>query len=163
MSSFLSRLQSYIDFLLPGITGYFVGNPLPAHDLLLTRHVGLKRTPLRSKTPLKRTALKRSMKPMNRISAKKRTSDKVYVKSRKAVLERCDYRCEFQIPGVCTGVATTVHHKLKRSQGGNDHNPDLMMGGCWPCHDHIERYPELASQRGWTIRRGESEASHAKI
>lgn len=46
-----------------------------------------------------------------------------------------DGRCTQQIPGVCTGQATQVHHTLGRAVTGDD--PRYLEATCAPCNQHI--------------------------
>lgn len=44
-------------------------------------------------------------------------------------------RCRLNIPGVCTGVATQVHHTRGRKITGDD--PRFLVAACAPCNRHV--------------------------
>lgn len=52
---------------------------------------------------------------------------------KRVVLDRDEYRCYLQLPGVCTGEAITADHIVPRSQGGSDEYENLAAI-CGPCH-----------------------------
>jgi 5-methylcytosine-specific restriction endonuclease McrA len=53
-------------------------------------------------------------------------------KIRAAVLLRDRHRCRLTIEGVCTGVATCVHHVAGRDVTGD--NPTYLVAACEPCN-----------------------------
>ncbi len=55
-------------------------------------------------------------------------------KTRQQVLERDRHRCMLRIPGICTEIATHVHHTESRSLVGD--NPDYLVAACAPCNWH---------------------------
>lgn len=89
--------------------------------------------PLRSKTALKRSPLR-----------KKRRADPEWQKARKAVLKRSEGRCEARIRG-CQGVAHHVHHILRRSQGGK-HEEENLLSVCHRCHENIHANPKESAK-----------------
>lgn len=93
-----------------------------------------RKTPLRSKTALKRS----NWRP-------KRKSDAEWQKARKVVLKRSDGRCEAHLKG-CQGEAHHVHHILRRSQGGK-HEESNLLSVCTRCHDFIHANPKEASEK----------------
>jgi predicted restriction endonuclease len=85
--------------------------------------------PLRSKTAMKRTRMKRSLRP----TLKKRRESPAETKFKRAVRIRDDYRCQF--PGCdVQSKRIDVHHIAKRSQ-----RPDLKFevgNGVCLCREH---------------------------
>lgn len=79
-------------------------------------------------------------------------------KGREIVRLRSDGRCEVVVPNVCLGEAHTMHHRLKRSHGG-DWNPANILHVCGDgtrgCHGWIEAHPKLANEHGLWLRAGE--------
>jgi hypothetical protein len=61
-------------------------------------------------------------------------STRAWRRTRAVVLLRDGYRCRLQL-GVCTGVATCVHHTLGRAVTG-DHLA-FLVASCAPCNLHI--------------------------
>jgi hypothetical protein len=51
------------------------------------------------------------------------------------VLDRDGWRCRLRIAGVCTDVATCVHHTLGRAVTGDD--PAYLVASCDPCNKHV--------------------------
>jgi hypothetical protein len=62
-------------------------------------------------------------------------STRAWRRTRAAVLARDNYRCRNQIPGICTGHATCVHHTHGRNTTGDD--PRYLIASCHPCNQHI--------------------------
>lgn len=60
--------------------------------------------------------------------------------------------CCAHIDGVCTGRAECRHHKLRRSQGGSDHQTNTV-DICDRCHEHIHANPAWSYAHGWLLRR----------
>lgn len=81
--------------------------------------------------------------------------------ARLLVLTRSGGRCELAIPGVCLGVAGTVHHRLKRSAGG-PWSPSNLLRACGSgttgCHGWTEAHPADAQAAGTWLLRGEDPA-----
>lgn len=44
-------------------------------------------------------------------------------------------RCVLAIPGVCTGMATCVHHTVGRAVSGDD--PRYLVASCKACNLHV--------------------------
>jgi hypothetical protein len=42
--------------------------------------------------------------------------------------------CQIALPGVCTGVATQVHHVAGKAHGDD---PRLLLACCGPCNGHV--------------------------
>ncbi len=51
---------------------------------------------------------------------------------RARVLVRDGYQCRLQLPGVCTGRATHVHHIVGRGVSGDDER--YLEAACGPCN-----------------------------
>lgn len=64
--------------------------------------------------------------------------------------------CQINIPGVCDGQATTVHHCAKR--GVNLLKADTFKSACMPCHEYIETKmsAEERRERGLLITKNET-------
>ena len=102
---------------------------------------------MKDRKPLKRTPLKRTQKPIKRTAVKRRVkTDGALVKSRKVVAERCQGGCEGRT-AVCTGMAESVHHVLRRSQGGG-HDPSNLLALCTACHQWVHANPAKAIELG---------------
>lgn len=56
-------------------------------------------------------------------------------KVRALVLVRDNHRCQLQIAGVCTTIATQVHHTRPRELAGDD--PTYLVASCAPCNMHV--------------------------
>lgn len=56
-------------------------------------------------------------------------------KIRRAILERDEYRCQIKIMGVCTTIATQVHHTLGYAVSGD--NPAHLVASCAECNGRI--------------------------
>ena len=84
--------------------------------------MGLKRTPLKRKTPLKRSRIK----PISKKQAKKnRELNRVTQGITTEVCQRCLLPSDFR--------GLSVHHKKKRSQGGSNQLSNLVVL-CGKCH-----------------------------
>lgn len=62
-------------------------------------------------------------------------SSRAWRRVRAAVLARDGQVCRVQIPGVCTGHATHVHHTLGRRVTGDD--PAYLVASCKACNLHL--------------------------
>lgn len=51
----------------------------------------------------------------------------------------------------CSGRANQLHHRLRRSQGG-DNTRDNILAVCSPCHDWIHAHPAISYEKGWLVR-----------
>lgn len=54
---------------------------------------------------------------------------------RRQVLERDGHRCQLRIAGVCTTIATCVHHTIGQALTGN--NPAHLVAACAECNGRI--------------------------
>jgi len=59
-------------------------------------------------------------------------STRAWRRLRIRILYRDGYACRLRIPGVCTGLATHVHHTLGREVTGDD--PAHLVAACAPCN-----------------------------
>lgn len=66
--------------------------------------------------------------------------------ARQHVIERCDGICEW-----CREhVASEIHHRKRRSQGGPD-TPANLAALCKTCHDHAHAHPTWAMDVGLIV------------
>ena len=56
-------------------------------------------------------------------------------RTRARVLERDGNVCQLQIPEVCVGTATHVHHTQERDEVGDD--PRFLVAACAPCNIRV--------------------------
>ena len=87
----------------------------------------MKRTPLKRKTPLKRTG---SLAPISKRRAKTQRQRRAFVKEE---LENRRW-CEEKIPNVCTRYSTEIHEPHLRSQGGSILDRANSVAICRMCH-----------------------------
>lgn len=102
---------------------------------------------IRRRKPLRRTALKRSTKPIRRVSAKRRRENAIYSALRKGFLEE-HLVCQMAAPG-CTGQAQEVHHKAGR--GKNLNNVATWAAICSHCHRETHQHPSIARKNGFLV------------
>lgn len=107
-----------------------------------------RKTPLRNRTPMKRGAAKLTSVPKYD-PAKKPATDIVKARAGEHLL------CEVQIPGTCFGRGGNYHHRINRSQGGV-YTPSsalwLCGSGTTGCHGWITDNPEVAVEKGWSVK-----------
>lgn len=121
----------------------------------------MKRTPLRSKSPLKRkTSLKKGngfsqlkRKPMKQVSDKRKVDEKEYARLRKAFLkDRCACQpCQHEfMKGLRANISfsSQVHHMAKR--GKHYLNIDTWLPVCAEHHAEIEGDRAWAEDMGYT-------------
>ena len=89
---------------------------------------------------------------MRAMSKRRLKRDAGYQRARFDVFNRADGMCEAMAVHGCTRRCEQVHHIAGRG-GPDPHRLDLLLGVCHVCHDHIERHPAEAFERGWRIRR----------
>lgn len=77
--------------------------------------------------------------------------------ARKRVLERSRGVCEARAAVHCWYGASTVHHVLRRSQGGAN-DDTLLLAVCNACHDHIHMHPAWSYRHGMLRRQGTTTA-----
>jgi hypothetical protein len=104
----------------------------------------VNRSPLRRRTPLRRTEWIR--KPTRQ--------QRGWAKAVREVRRRSGDRCEARTR-LCIGVGQQTHHRLKRGQGGNA-DPAILMRICNPCDLYIESHPAESYERGWLIKSWEA-------
>jgi hypothetical protein len=63
-----------------------------------------------------------------------RGSTRAWRRTRAQVLARDGYRCQLRIEGVCTGMATCVHHTLGKRYGDD---PAHLVAACQPCNARV--------------------------
>lgn len=97
----------------------------------------MKRTPI-----VRRTPLKRSTKPIPRVSAKQRARHADYA-PRAQAFKKANPTCQ-----VCNHRRTDdVHHKSKRS-GPNMSDESTFLAVCRTCHNWIHENPGSARKMG---------------
>jgi len=53
------------------------------------------------------------------------------------VMDRDMYKCQAQLPGVCSFTATDVHELMTRARGGSIVDPENCIALCRSCHTWI--------------------------
>jgi 5-methylcytosine-specific restriction endonuclease McrA len=106
--------------------------------------------------PLKRTAMKRSRRPLPPRSERGQTYADEIEDLRPLLVARAGGLCEAKFDG-CWGAGTIVHHRLRRSQGGKNTLTDTMLV-CDRCHKHGHAHPAQGYESGFLIKRGERPA-----
>ena len=79
--------------------------------------------------------------------------------TREAVCNRSGGRCE-----ICGEIATNMHHRKKRSQGGQWSPANVLHlcgTGTTGCHGYFENHPKVAYLLGVSIRRNQNPANVA--
>lgn len=79
-----------------------------------------------------------------RLSPKRAKEEREYTKERKKHLAE-NNRCELKILGVCTHVATTIHHSKGRI-GKLLLDKKWWKRGCMECHQWVEEHPDKAKE-----------------
>ena len=117
----------------------------------------MKRTPLKRKTPLKRSSTPMKRTPLKKVSTSPHKVErrKKYEKNKKTYLKK-NPNCE--ICG-CKGKLD-LHHKAGRSGTSpnkknemeeNYTNMMTFMAVCRICHDFIHRNPKESREKGWLV------------
>ncbi len=91
---------------------------------------------------MKRTALKR------RTPLRSKPGPGIKLDVLQALWRRSQGRCEVR---TCHRSAEHPHHRLRRSQGGEDSLSNLLCV-CAACHRHIHDNPAWAYDQGYMIR-----------
>lgn len=73
-----------------------------------------------------------------RTESSKITSTSDWKKLRTEVLERDNYTCQIQLPGICIGHATHVD-KVRPANAGGTGNDRNARAACKPCNEHKGR------------------------
>lgn len=114
----------------------------------------MKRTPLRSVTPLRRfTVLQGGATPKRRTPLRPRSAKlaKVYRLERVPLVRTMlagQPLCQLTLPG-CTDLADTVHELLPRGRGGSITDPDNCVPACRTCNDNASNvHIAIAQARG---------------
>lgn len=97
----------------------------------------MNRTPLKRKTPLRR------------VSKKRQSENRQYLKQRKAFLEAHPY-CEACLEEGEARQATDIHHRNKRN-GARLLDEEYWMSVCRKHHDWIHAHPAEARKLGWLV------------
>jgi len=118
------------------------------------------------RTPLKKSKTYRIKKPKNyrmpKVAEKRKIQNKEYSEKRIPFLAEGGGLCELQVPGVCTRVATDVHHPAGRT-GNKLLDFKGCMRSCNPCNIWVEANDAEAWKMGLKkTRLGPSEKRPAK-
>ena len=100
---------------------------------------------------MKRTAIKRSTKPMKKMGAKMKKDLRELRAVKPQLLERSHGVCEVCFSARASGHP---HHIQRRSQGG-DNSLENLLDTCDPCHRRIHDNPEWALEAEY-LKRAES-------
>lgn len=90
-------------------------------------------------------------KQLHTRSAKRKSDERLYRIESKSYLAEHRY-CVLQVPGVCTGRATEVHHARGR-RGRWLLLKEWWKAACSPCHAYATANPGEAYDKGWSVRR----------
>lgn len=90
-------------------------------------------------------------KPIPLRSAKRVKEERLYSAQRIIFLGEHPM-CEFHIVGICTNVATEVHHKEGRT-GENYLDKTKWLAGCHQCHQWATDHPKEAIELGFSLKR----------
>jgi 5-methylcytosine-specific restriction endonuclease McrA len=89
---------------------------------------------------------------MRQMSKRRLKRDAGYQRSRFAVYERSEGRCELEITPDCYRTMTDVHHRAGRG-GPDPHRLDNLLGLCRLCHNYVHQWPLESYENGWMVRR----------
>lgn len=89
--------------------------------------------------------------PIPRRSRKRAAQERNYLTLRKDFLLSSQH-CQAQLPGICTHIATDVHHKRGRI-GSLLTDTAHWLAVCRPCHQWIETNPKEAKETGFSENR----------
>jgi hypothetical protein len=115
-----------------------------------------RKTPLTRKKPLQRS----NTTPVKKISDKRAVEMKEYAKICDDLLSQKP-DCQFKIAGICTGIATTVHHL--KGRGKYYLVREFMIVGCLPCHEWAHKHPKEAMEAGLMLRRNDVHINFRKL
>ena len=101
----------------------------------------MKRTPLKRKTPLRRSG--RKLRP---VSIKRAKQNKEY-----SVL-RMEYLNKNPFCSICEKPACDIHHKKGRF-GERLNNSEFFMAVCRGCHEWIHANPQISYAKDYLIKR----------
>lgn len=111
-----------------------------------------RRTPLKRYTPLKRGGpISRSRTPIKKRSEKRDILDFIYFNILRPIQLRLHPKCQANIAGICTHVATDIHHI--KGRGVFYLIIKFFMSLCRNCHNKINDNPEWAEANGFTEKR----------
>lgn len=101
----------------------------------------MRKKPLKRKTPLKRTPIRRVSKKLSR------ELKRYYVLRDKFLRE--NPACTAVIDPNCMRISNEVHHKARR--GKNLNKVETWMAICGTCHLWIEIHANESRKRGWLL------------
>lgn len=114
---------------------------------------------MKPRKPLKRTALKRSQKPMNKKSAKREVADverRIFVAmmlTKHPYCVACPVFAEHDdLVTYVRRPSQDIHELLRRSQGGSVTDEGNCIAVCRQCHNRIGNHPQLAFDLGLARR-----------
>lgn len=106
---------------------------------------------------LKRTPIKKKFYRIKKVSEKREKENQEYFPKRDKFLKSGDGRCQLKIPGVCTTVATCVHHVAGRT-GKMFLDKKFWKRSCHPCNGWVEDHDaEARKLKLKSTRLGKSE------
>lgn len=85
---------------------------------------------------------------------------------RRIVAARSGGICEVNVPERCRGRAESMHHRLKRSHGGNWVPSNVLHvcgSGTTGCHGHIEANPRWANTHGYWLMAGDGDPREVPV
>jgi hypothetical protein len=110
----------------------------------------VKRTPLTRKTPMKRTAIKRSKVSAQQVANRRSNRLDFTEDVKRAAAIKAGHRCHAQLHG-CRQSIQHHHHRRLRSHGGPG-TVENCLALCGPCHNVIHANPEWAYNHGFLVR-----------
>lgn len=126
----------------------------------------MKRTPLARRIPLSPAALtpgtvaprrplqRREQRPgerprAERLAGTRSPGNPIPAEARALVRYRSAGQCEIRGAADCTFLATDVHHRKRRRDGG--HAASNLLDACSSCHRYAHANPQEARDRGWIV------------
>jgi hypothetical protein len=125
----------------------------------------MRRSPMpRRTTPIRRTPLERGVSTLRRTplkarSAKQARIDRQRVEVKRRLLAERGGLCEARdlLPDTCMGVATDLHERKRRSQGGDPTGARGSLLLCRSCHRFATEFPVAAHAVGLVVWSWESD------
>lgn len=112
----------------------------------------MRRCPLPPRTsPLKRTPLGRSGRPLRKRSRKAQQRQAARVACRAVVIQRDRGICRAGVVGVCWRRGSDVHEVLPCGRGGDKTDPTICLLTCNPCNLWIHAHDEAATAMGLIV------------
>lgn len=89
----------------------------------------------------------KKVKPIAKVSPKRKVEDKEYKEVSKRYLAK-NVGCEAHVAGTCTGLSKEIHHRRLRHSKDDRINPENFLATCRPCHLWITSHPKQAIELG---------------